>query len=358
MKNLVREFRLRKEWSQIELAERAGISRAAVSAIESGRIVPSVAAALQLASVFACSVEELFGAAAPAGGVVWATPAPRDPCRFWHAEVNGRVLYYPTESTTVGYTPHDGVMEAGSIRLSASFAPRQTLVVACCDPAVGLLAAEYERASGFRLLVLPRSSRLALDMVRSGTAHVAGLHLATASEPEMNARLAKEMLDDDFSLLAGAHWDEGLAVRPQVDASSVEDVIRSNLVWIGREAGSGARQCLEELLPDREAPAMIARDHRGVADAIRCGWADVGVCLKLPSEEAGLRFLSVRTEAYDLCFPSKYSDDPRIQALIKVMRSTNYRDRLAELPGYGATVTGELTRVGAAAREHNRATEP
>ena len=65
--NPVRRRRLARQWSQADLAERAGISRAAVSAIEAERLSPSVAAALALAAVFECSVEELFGrAAAPA----------------------------------------------------------------------------------------------------------------------------------------------------------------------------------------------------------------------------------------------------------------------------------------------------
>ena len=51
---------LARQWSQADLAQRAGISRAAVSAIEGERLSPSVATALALAAVFECSVEELF----------------------------------------------------------------------------------------------------------------------------------------------------------------------------------------------------------------------------------------------------------------------------------------------------------
>ena len=61
--NPVLARRLAREWSQAELAARAGISRAAVSAIEGERLSPSVATALALAAVFECSVEELFGRA-------------------------------------------------------------------------------------------------------------------------------------------------------------------------------------------------------------------------------------------------------------------------------------------------------
>src|SRR4051794_29327800 len=59
--NRVKSHRLKRGWSQAELAHRAGISRTAVSAIEVNRLVPSVAAALSLANALDCSVEELFG---------------------------------------------------------------------------------------------------------------------------------------------------------------------------------------------------------------------------------------------------------------------------------------------------------
>jgi DNA-binding XRE family transcriptional regulator len=59
--NSVVRRRLALRWTQAKLAERAGISRAAVSAIEGERLSPSVATALALAVVFECSVEELFG---------------------------------------------------------------------------------------------------------------------------------------------------------------------------------------------------------------------------------------------------------------------------------------------------------
>ena len=68
--NPVSERRQARHWSQAELAERAGISRAAVGAIEGERLSPSVATALALAAVFECSVEELFrrdGIAKPRG---------------------------------------------------------------------------------------------------------------------------------------------------------------------------------------------------------------------------------------------------------------------------------------------------
>jgi molybdate-binding protein len=121
--------------------------------------------------------------------------------------------------------------------------------------------------------------------------------------------------------------------------------VRSRLRWVGRENGSGARQCLDELMGDRRPPRRLASDHRGVAEAVRSGWADAGVCLRLVSEDAGLSFLPVREEIYDLCFPERWKGDHRIQALLQVVRSPSYRKALGELPGYRSADTGALQRV-------------
>src|SRR6202030_4317371 len=56
--NRVRAYRRERNWSQADLAQRAAISRTAVSAIEINRLVPSVAAALALAAAFGCTVED------------------------------------------------------------------------------------------------------------------------------------------------------------------------------------------------------------------------------------------------------------------------------------------------------------
>jgi molybdate-binding protein len=146
-------------------------------------------------------------------------------------------------------------------------------------------------------------------------------------------------------LLRAARWEEGVTFAGTRRLGSVRTAVRSNLRWVGREAGSGARQCLDELLGDRRAPRHLANDHRGVAEAVRAGWADAGVCLRLTSEEAGLGFLTIREEAYDLCVRDSQRDDPRIQALLAALRSVSYRRLLGELPGYDSRETGQVHRV-------------
>lgn len=342
----VRDWRVRRGWSQEDLARRSGLSRAGVSAIETGRLVPSAAAALALAAALECRVEDLFRLRKPEGGpLAWAWAPRHEPCRYWAAEVAGSVRLYPAESSPLGIVPHDGLAHAGTLRAGEGNDPGRTLVMACCDPAAGLLAAELARAAGLRLLVFQRPSRAALTLLGQGLVHAAGLHLSRPDQSGGNAAVVRGELGPGYTLLRVAHWEEGIALAPGLDLASVGAAVGSNLRWIGRENGSGARQCLDELLVGRRAPQHVASDHRGVAEALRSGWADAGVCLRLVSEEAGLDFLGVRQEAYDLCFPTRWEDDPRLKALVQAVRSPAYRQSIGELPGYDSTAAGALDHI-------------
>jgi molybdate-binding protein len=82
-----------------------------------------------------------------------------------------------------------------------------------------------------------------------------------------------------------------------------------------------------------------------VAEAIRNGWADAGICLRLVSEEAGLRFFAVREETYEWCLPAAGAPDPLLHALRETVQSSSYRRLLDDLPGYDARECGEIQQV-------------
>jgi molybdate-binding protein len=259
----------------------------------------------------------------------------------------------------MGLVPHDGTAAQGRIEDRFHTDPTRTLVVACCDPAVGLLAAELARQEELRLLVLPRSSAAALDLLDRGLVHAAGIHLARVDDPEGNAPAIRGHLGREPSrsrgwlLLRVAGWEEGVVLDPGRGLGSIREVVEARLRWVLREPGSGAQQCLDELLglPETRRPPRgwpRAYDHRGVAGAIRGHGADAGICLRLAGDEVGLRFLSIRREAYDLCLADEVLDDPRVRSLLRVVRSAAYRRLLADLPGYDTARTGELQPVGPA----------
>lgn len=340
--------RTAREWTQAELAQRAGISRAAVSAIEGARLTPSVTAALALAAALECSVEELFGrpTSAASHGPAWAWQSRIEPCRYWEAEVSGRLLLYPVESMSLNPLPHDGLWSGGLCQESGKGSAETTLTLATCDPAAGLLAAEYARTSGFRLIVFPRSGGAALDLLHQRLVHVAALHRSTTEHPDRNAKTVREKLDGHYHLLRAAEWEEGVALPADNHARSPRSLARRSPHWATREPGSAARECLDELLDNRQFSGRQVDSHAAVAEAVHSGWADAGICVRFSAEEAGLNFLPVRTESLDLCFCSTMEQDPRIQALIRLLRTPSYRRLVSELPGYNGRHTGEVARTG------------
>jgi putative transcriptional regulator len=60
MKNRLRVLRAERNWSQMELGMRVGVSRQAINAIETGKYDPSLPLAMKIARLFGQAVEEIF----------------------------------------------------------------------------------------------------------------------------------------------------------------------------------------------------------------------------------------------------------------------------------------------------------
>jgi putative transcriptional regulator len=60
MKNRLRVLRAERNWSQAELGMRAGVSRQAINAIETGKYEPGLGLAMKIARLFDQRVEDVF----------------------------------------------------------------------------------------------------------------------------------------------------------------------------------------------------------------------------------------------------------------------------------------------------------
>jgi putative transcriptional regulator len=60
MNNRLRLLRAERRWSQQDLAERLGVSRQSVNAIETGKYDPSLPLAFRIAELFGLLIEEVF----------------------------------------------------------------------------------------------------------------------------------------------------------------------------------------------------------------------------------------------------------------------------------------------------------
>lgn len=347
--NPLAQQRAARGWSQAELAGASAVSRTEISAIETGRLVPSVAVALKLAAVLGESVETLFGTAAahPAAAWAWAPKNAADP-RVWRASVNGRLVLYPVEPTAAGTIAHDAVARADRVDPIASESrPDRTLVLAGCDPTVGLLVQEIAARHGVRVLPLLRSSTQALELLRQGLAHMAGVHFTNGSGESANEHAVQSNIGSGYCLIHQVRWEAGVAFDPRRREHSLRALLQANVRWVNREEGSAARRVFDARLGSRRPKGYdhVVTDHRAVAATISSGWAEAGICVRPAAAEAHLAFLPLHQEAYELCVAESLLDDLRVAALTSTLRSMHYRRVIGDVPGCASADTGAQRAV-------------
>jgi molybdate-binding protein/DNA-binding XRE family transcriptional regulator len=347
-------------FSQQQLAEMAGVSRQAVSAVEAGLTDPSLRVALALTRALGMTIEEIFGPSRPAPPVMARPVAPLggEGARVTLAPVGDGLVALPLAGATVsraGFLPAGGVAAGaggqpgtGSPTGSAEPVrpvgpPRPTLVVAGCDPALPLLEwplGLLDPPAAFSWW--PCASRGALELAAAGLVHVAGAHLRGPAG-EYNTSAAERLLPEGGEVIGFCSWNEGLVLHPDVrpTAAGVGDVVGRGLRLVNREPGAEARNLLDrELarlgLEPEAVPGYRTRatGHLQVASAIAAGLADAGIASEPAARAYGLGFVPLAAEHFDLVIPVSQAGSREVQSLLRILSSQWLLDQLASLPGY------------------------
>src|SRR5256884_7220219 len=171
--------------SQQQLAGVAGVTRQAVSAVESGHSDPSLRVALGLARALGMTVEELFGPGEPGDPVLARPVAPVSApgSRVALATVGDTFVALPLDAdlaARLGFGAAGGLMVSGGgnqVAVRPIGPPRPTVVVAGCDPALPLLGTPLALLDPpLAFAWWPCGSGEALRLAAAGLVHAAGVH--------------------------------------------------------------------------------------------------------------------------------------------------------------------------------------
>jgi molybdate-binding protein len=237
-------------------------------------------------------------------------------------------------------------------------AVRRQIVVGGCDPAMFLAGEHIRKHDQENLVPCLMGSSIALNALKRGEVHVAGIHLAEESSGSWDLPNLKNSLGGmDCMVVTFAHWEEGLIVtrgNPK-KIRSVSDVAKSSVKIVNRESGSGARRLLDkQLAAGRIKPSRVkgykeeVLSHLDVASRIKAGLADTGVGVRAAASIAGLDFVPLQRERYDLVIPKDYYESlSGLQVLLDMMVSKPFRDELEALGGYDTREMGRLVELPA-----------
>ena len=185
-----------------------------------------------------------------------------------------------------------------------------------------------------------------------GQCHLAGSHLLDEGTGEYNRQAMRDHLKGAPSLLVHlSDREQGFIVLPgnPKGIASFEDLLREDVSFINRQRGSGTRVLLDYELKKRGIlPTKVRgyRDeeytHMNVAAAVLSGRADCALGVRAAAVALGLDFIPVGVEQYDLVVAKSYAEDERMQALMGVIRSEEFRENVTRLGGYDASRSGEV----------------
>jgi excisionase family DNA binding protein len=213
------------------------------------------------------------------------------------------------------------------------------------------------RESDCGLASLPEGSEAGLRRLARGEVTAAAIHLhrLDGDDDDANAdAVASASGLHDAVVIGLARREQGLVVAAGnpfrlADIAGV-GAARARLAL--RPPGAGAQLLLLALV----ARAGLALDALAVvkpacptgadiAQAVRSGRADCGIATRAVADAAGLDFVPITWERFDLVLRQRDYFRPGPQALFRFIRAAAFRERATEFGGYDVGETGEVRRV-------------
>ena len=183
-------------------------------------------------------------------------------------------------------------------------------------------------------------------------ADIAVTHLWDESTNTYNAPFIRRLLPGrPLKIVTLLHRSMGLITpsgNPQ-KLRNLSDLARSGARFINRQPGSGTRVWLDAQLKLLNiAPQRIngyrqeVFTHFAIAEAVKTGAATVGLGIHAAAAANDLHFIPLTQERYDLVFSEAAWNAPAGQALLRLIRSSRFKEVVAALGGYDTAQTGVI----------------
>lgn len=342
--------------SRSELAERTGLSRQSIHSIEQGKYIPSTLVALQLAQALKCTVEDLFQLVSPEWPVaLWASEKEaHSGAQVRVAKVGNRLVAHPLTGPERFLHTTDALVQevkAGQVQLSPVTSPElwnHTLMLAGCDPAFALL---QQTGPEQRIQTVHATSLEGLALLKAGQVHAAGIHLYDPESQTFNLPFLEKWGLQDCMVVSLWTWQQGLlvAIGNPLQIQSLKDLTRPEVRLVQRQSSAGSRILLDALLREAQleqgqirVSSTEAQSHLEVAQQVLSGQADVGLALQAVAEGAGLDFIPLVQERFDLVVAPQHQNHPVLQKLLLHLKSPVLRQSVQALGGYDPFQAGEV----------------
>lgn len=211
------------------------------------------------------------------------------------------------------------------------------------------------RESGSALASLPEGSERGLERFIAGEVAAAAIHLHSLEGDDDGAdanvaAIKNSAARHESVLIAFVRREQGIVVAPgnPLGLADIADAATRGARIAQRPAGAGAQLLLLALLHRANVdPAAIAAGPPcptgpDIAQAIRARRADCGVATRAVANAAGLDFVPLCWETFDLALRQRDYFRPALQALFGFLRRREFAARAMEAGGYDVSTAGAV----------------
>jgi len=219
------------------------------------------------------------------------------------------------------------------------------------DLCLDLLHDFLKKTSPFSLASTHVGSLGGILAIRDNMTHIAGSHLLDSDTGDYNRSYLKKYAQDRrVALITLVHREQGFMVQPgnPKGITTVTDLLRRDVHFINRQAGSGTRVLLDHELDKSglDPDAIQGYDteeytHMAVAVAVLSGKADTGLGILAAARALGLDFVPLTEERYDLIIPEEFLQLPSIKAVLAIIRTPEFQKAVTRKGGYSTRDTGK-----------------
>lgn len=221
------------------------------------------------------------------------------------------------------------------------------------DQLLDLLCAHVEaHPGGGTILRSYMGSYSGLHALYLKKAHITTAHLWDGVEDVYNIPYVRYLVPGiPVVMLHLVKRMEGFYVRKgnPKNIRTFADLAKSNVTMVNRERGSGARVLVDSWLLREGILARAvagydneAHSHMTSAGTVASGAADVAVGIEnVLTQFPSLDFIPIQKESLDLVFLKEYENQPIFQAMVEVIRSRDFYEKISSMRGYDASGMGE-----------------
>ncbi len=214
------------------------------------------------------------------------------------------------------------------------------------------------RESGSGLATLAVGSEAGLSRFAAGDILAATIHLHALEDPDADANVAAMKSRGDMRdavMIAFCRREQGFLTAPgnPLKIGAIDDILARRARITLRPEGAGAQLLLLALL-HRAGAALdalaavqpVCPTGPDIAQAIRAGRADTGIATRAVAVAAGLDFVPIAWEPFDLVMRQRDYFRPALQALVRFLASEPLATRAREMGGYDLTGSGAVRFAG------------